>query len=56
MSFLSTTFPNAPAHPPLYLLTSPLQYESYCNEKYTKDTKGLHECSPIAHKWKHTSL
>ena len=24
MCFLSATFPNAPAHPPLYFLTSPL--------------------------------
>ena len=28
MCFLSTIFPNAPAHPPLYFLTSPLVQKS----------------------------
>ena len=42
MCFLSTTFPNAPAHPPLHFLTSPLPFNF--QSKVLKQLKilGIH--------------
>ena len=43
MCFLSTTFPNAPAHPPLYFLTSPLIiYLNLCHSHSQENHKISH--------------
>ena len=62
MCFLSTTFPNAPAHPHLYFMTSPLQYESltvmknirkiqkgYMNVLQSHINESIHLCSSVRH-------